>query len=90
MIEVLSERTEGVDRREKRRNYALLPGLRECVLVAQDERRVEVFRKTGSDEWELQVFAGDDTARLASIDLTVPLAALHREVDGDTDVQTRS
>jgi len=83
VVEVLSESTEAVDRREKRRNYALLPGLREYVLVAQDERRVEVFRKTDRGEWEIHVFAGEDDVRLASIDLTVPLAAIYREAGID-------
>jgi Uma2 family endonuclease len=83
VIEVLSESTEGVDRREKRRNYALLPSLREYVLVAQEERRVEVFRKTDSGDWELQVLSGDDTVILASLDLTVPLATIYREAGID-------
>src|SRR5687767_4172140 len=36
IIEVLSPTTEGVDRREKRFNYARIPSLQEYVLVSQD------------------------------------------------------
>ena len=45
IVEVLSDSTEHIDRREKRASYQTIPTLREYVLVAQDERRVEVYRR---------------------------------------------
>jgi Uma2 family endonuclease len=45
IIEVLSRTTEGVDRREKRFNYAQIASLQEYVLVSQDARRIEVLRR---------------------------------------------
>jgi len=45
IVEVLSESTERIDRREKMLAYQTLPSLQEYVLVAQDEKRVEIYRR---------------------------------------------
>jgi Uma2 family endonuclease len=52
IIEVLSETTERIDRREKWLAYQTLPSMREYVLVAQDARRVEIFRRTR--DWQAE------------------------------------
>ena len=47
IIEVLSDSTESIDRREKLYNYQRIAHLQAYVLVAQNERRVDVFRRAG-------------------------------------------
>jgi Putative restriction endonuclease len=49
-VEVLSESTERYDRDGKFQAYKCLPSLMEYVLVAQDEKRVEVYRRQ-RDDW---------------------------------------
>jgi Uma2 family endonuclease len=49
IVEVLSESTERYDRDGKFNAYKALPSLREYVLISQDERRIEVFRR--ADGW---------------------------------------
>jgi Uma2 family endonuclease len=49
IVEVLSESTERYDRDGKFKAYKALPSLREYVLISQDERRIEVFRR--ADGW---------------------------------------
>ena len=65
IVEVLSETTEVVDRREKRANYQTIATLREYVLVAQDERRVEVYRR-GAAGWVHEIVT-DGAATLESL-----------------------
>jgi len=48
IVEVLSESTERYDREEKFAYYRTLPSLQEYVLVSQDERAIEVFRRPSS------------------------------------------
>jgi len=48
IIEVLSESTERYDREEKFAYFRTLPSLQEYVLVSQDERAIEVFRRPSS------------------------------------------
>lgn len=46
IVEVLSESTERIDRREKLLAYQTLPSLQEYVLVAQDAEQVEIYRRS--------------------------------------------
>ena len=69
IIEVLSESTERYDRDGKFRAYTQLPSLREYVLVAQDERRLEVHRLSKDGAWtcEMAVAGGSVTIHGATI-----------------------
>ncbi|MCL2777653.1 MAG: Uma2 family endonuclease [Polyangiaceae bacterium] len=60
IVEVLSDSTEAYDRGEKFAHYMRIPSLREYVLVSQDTRRIEVFRRPKHGRWDLDaVTAGD-------------------------------
>jgi Uma2 family endonuclease len=50
LVEVLSEATERYDRDGKFQAYRRLPSLKEYVLVSQDKRCIEVYRREG-DAW---------------------------------------
>ena len=49
IVEVRSDSTERYDRDGKFKAYKQIESLREYVLVAQDEPRIEVFRR--ADDW---------------------------------------
>ncbi len=51
LVEVLSPSTADYDRGDKLDNYKLIPSVREVVLVAHDERMVEVWRRVETDQW---------------------------------------
>jgi Uma2 family endonuclease len=55
IVEVLSDSTENVDRREKARAYAELASLRSYVLVDPRVRRVEVGRRRLDGGWDWDV-----------------------------------
>lgn len=57
IVEVLSESTEAIDRREKRLNYQRIPSLTDLVLVAQDARRIDHYRR-GPGGWDHMVHTG--------------------------------
>lgn len=59
VIEVLSESTERYDRDGKFNAYKALPSLREYVLVSQEERRIEVFRR--ADDWAGEARGAEET-----------------------------
>jgi len=62
IIEVLSDSTEGYDRGEKFAHFMRLPSLQEYVLVSQNERRIEVFRKPeGRGHWQRETARGGET-----------------------------
>ncbi len=81
VVEVLSPSTERRDRTEKRFAYQTLPSLREYVLIAQQERRVGVYRRRADAEgWDLESASGADRLWLASVELHVTLDDLYRGV----------
>jgi Uma2 family endonuclease len=86
IVEVLSSTTESYDRGRKFRHYQRLTSLKEYVLVAQDEIRVERFTRRG-DDWVLSVFTSlDDTLRLASIECEVSLREIYDKVEFSGEV----
>ena len=52
IIEVLSDSTERIDREEKRLAYQSIATLQEYVLVSQDRRKIQLYRRAGEkDGW---------------------------------------
>jgi len=81
VIEVLSPTTEGYDRGKKFAHYRTLDSLREYVLIAQDEARVELFARQDDGHWLLSEAAGlDGTILLASIGCELRLADVYDRV----------
>ncbi len=79
IIEVLSESTERVDKREKFFAYTSIPSLEEYVLVAQTSQEVTVFRK--ANDWKAEKVSGAKArVVLNSLKLSVPLKAIYEGV----------
>lgn len=69
IVEVLSESTERDDRGWKFRDYRTLASLEEYVLVSQDARRVEVFRRSTGWAGEVSESGSAFTVHGAAIDV---------------------
>jgi len=67
LVEVLSPSTEGFDRGAKFAHYRRIPSLREYVLVAQEAKRVEVFRRGEDGIWTIHEAREGETIDLLSI-----------------------
>ena len=80
VVEILSASTEQTDRREKRVAYQGIATLREYVLVAQDARRVQVYRRDGAD-WLVDVFGPAERTALKSVGFVLDVDDLYRNVD---------
>ncbi|MGK7887687.1 MAG: Uma2 family endonuclease [Leptolyngbyaceae cyanobacterium] len=81
IMEVLSEGTEAKDRGRKFEHYRYLETLQEYVLVSQDRRWVEVFRKNEAGLWVLYPFGEGDAVELVGVRMRVELASLYEDVD---------
>lgn len=76
VCEVLSDRTERVDRTKKRRIYAR-EGVGYLWLVSPDQRMLEVFRLQGEHWVLLETFEGDSVVRAEPFDaIQLPLGNL--------------
>jgi Uma2 family endonuclease len=69
VVEVLSESTERYDRDGKFQAYKQIASLEEYVLVSQDERKVEVFRR--KDGWSGEVAASGAVIVVHGVDVDV-------------------
>ena len=61
IIEILSDSTELFDRTEKFDCYKQIASVNEYVLVASKKKKIEVFRRTGTNEWLLHDYLPKDT-----------------------------
>jgi Uma2 family endonuclease len=81
IIEVLSPSTERYDRGEKFAHYRRVPSLTEYVLIAQDIRRIDHYRRDG-DSWVLTEVSEPDAALvLSSLGATLQLADIYDRVE---------
>jgi Uma2 family endonuclease len=64
IVEVLSEFTEKYDRGEKFAHYMKLASVGEYVLVSQEERRIEVFRRPERGHWSFEAAKAGETLML--------------------------
>jgi len=83
VVEVLSASTSAYDRGDKFADYRALPSLAEYLLVDVDKRRCDLYRKGGDGLWVLHPTQGEQPLVLASVDLTVPAAALWADLEPD-------
>jgi Uma2 family endonuclease len=77
LVEVLSESTEAYDRGAKAAHYRRIPSLKEYVLVAQDEPRIEVYRRNDRGGWELHEARSGAQLRLESVGVELDVDAVY-------------
>ncbi len=77
IVEILSETTAAYDRGPKAAHYRRIPSLREYVLVAQDEQRIEVHRRNAAGFFEIHEFGPGEEVALESIGATFPVSAVY-------------
>ncbi len=76
VVEVESPGTVRHDRGVKVDRYRELASVQEILLVASQERRVQLWRRQGA-RWSVEDVIGDATLRLESCPLAIPLAELY-------------
>ncbi len=69
IVEILSPSTERYDRSNKFYAYRQIDSLEEYVLVAQDEKRIEIYRREINWEWELYQENTPTKPYLKSVDI---------------------
>lgn len=78
LVEVLSDSTEGYDRKEKFSHYRRIPSLREYLLVSQRERRIEHLSRNDDGTWTLRDVTASALVRLPSIGCELSLDEVYK------------
>lgn len=84
IVEVLSQSTAQIDRREKLISYQKIPSLKEYVIVYQSQKRIDVYRRTKGPNWESKVlFHADELVLEAMPNGTqrIPLSEIYDRCD---------
>ena len=77
IIEVLSESTEKIDRREKLLAYQTISSLKEYVIVSQTEPLIEIYRRDDQNKWWKTDFVGEEIVELKSVDLSLQMSQIY-------------
>jgi Uma2 family endonuclease len=82
IIEVLSESTEAYDRGRKFEHYQQIESLREYLLIAQDQWRIEQYLRQNTKQWLYsETHEVEEFVRLASIDCELILKDIYAKVE---------
>ena len=77
IVEVLFDSTEAYDRGAKAAHYRRIPSLKEYVLVAQDEPRIELQRRNEAGHWELAEARLGERLDLESLGVHLDVSAVY-------------
>jgi Uma2 family endonuclease len=80
IVEVLSPGTELLDTRDKLQAYQRIDSLREYVMVEQERPEFRVVSRTAQG-WENATYTGMMEVRIASVELTLSLGDIYRDVE---------
>ena len=78
LVEVLSDSTARIDRREKLLAYQTIPSLREYLLIEQNRRAIEIYRRD-DPEWTYERMT-EGSVRLACLDTELTLDVIYEDV----------
>lgn len=83
LVEVLSDSTAAYDRGLKFERYRLIESLLEVLLVEQDRRHADLFRKQADGRWLLESFGPEGRLELASLGVGLELDTIYEDVAFD-------
>ncbi|QDT38959.1 Uma2 family endonuclease [Stratiformator vulcanicus] len=85
VFEITSPSTESIDRREKLANYQTIPSLQVYLIVAQDEARIDHYKRLDEDRWQVTISTGlAATVTIDSIGCAISLKeAYHFVLDSE-------
>lgn len=82
LVEVLSPSTEAYDRGAKFRHYAYIDSLMDYVMVSQETKRVEHYRRLDTGQWLLTAYEGAEAVLvMEDLGLYIPLSEIYEGVD---------
>ena len=83
IVEVLSKSTRQHDKTVKRLAYFQIASLKEYVLIEQDFVEIEFWSRDENNYWQQSVYYLGDDIHFQSIDLTVSVEDIYRQVKNE-------
>lgn len=81
LIEITATTAKGLGRAQKLENFLAIPNVKECVLVSEDEMRVEHYARQNAKQWLYRIYnEREDVISLDSINCKLSLAEVYAQV----------
>lgn len=81
VVEIFSSSTNSSNKTEKLESYLALDSIKECLLVKEDEMRVEHYARQNAKQWIYRIYnERDDVVALESINCKVSLQEIYAQI----------
>jgi len=81
VVEVFSNLTNSSDRTQKLEGYLAIPSVKECLLVNEDELRIEHYTRQNPKQWIYRIYnERDDVISLDPVNCKVSLSEIYAQV----------
>ena len=81
VVEIFSNGAQFQDKRDKLENYLAMESIRECLLVKEDEMRVEHYAKQNPKQWIYKIYNDrEDVITMDSINCKISLAEIYAQI----------
>ncbi len=92
VIEIFSTASASQDRTARLEGFLAIPSIKECVLVNENEMRVEHYARQQVKQWVYRIYnERDDVIMLDSLSVRISLSEVYGQVKfGDTELSSRA
>lgn len=81
VLEIISSVTNTLDKTQKLEAFLAMESIRECVLVKEDEMRIEHYAKQNAKQWIYKIYnERDDVLTLESINCKISLSEIYAHI----------
>lgn len=81
VVEIFSNLTKSTDRTQKLEGFLTIPKIKECLLVNENEMRVEHYARQNAKQWIYRIYnERDDVISLESINCKLSLAEVYAQI----------
>lgn len=81
VLEIISSATNTLDKTQKLEAFLAMDSIRECILVKEDEMRIEHYAKQNAKQWIYKIYnERDDVLSMESINCKVSLSEIYAQI----------
>ena len=92
VIEIFSNVSNSTDRQQKLEGFLAIPKVKECILVSENEMRIEHYARQNAKQWIYRIYnERDDVITLESINCKLSMAEVYAQVKlGESELSSKA
>ena len=81
VVEIFSNQTNSSDKTKKLENFLEMESIRECLLLKEDEMRVEHYARQNAKQWIYRIYnERDDVVSMDSVNCKISVAEIYAQI----------